>query len=216
MPFAAAVEWRGLEAEPWSARHPPRTAQPEPFSRVRCSILRGALAPQSVAAAERSCKRPLGAITVDNLRVPENASCTLTGTRVRGTISVQRNATLVARGVRVFGNVQAGRAFWVVIRAWPRFGGSFIAGSVQVKQSGTVSVTRSRTEGDSQLEANRRFLRANDNRVRGNLQLFGNTGGAAVFRNTVVGNIQCKDNRPNPTGADNIVGGSKEDQCRRF
>src|SRR5688500_18417024 len=56
-------------------------------------------------ADERSCRGMLGKISVDDLRVPQGATCTLTGTRVKGTITVARRATLYARGGRVIGNV---------------------------------------------------------------------------------------------------------------
>ena len=62
----------------------------------------------SAFAEERSCRGTLGAITVDNLRVPQGATCTLNGTRVKGTVKVERAATLHATGIRVIGNVQAG------------------------------------------------------------------------------------------------------------
>ena len=32
----------------------------------------------------------------------------------------------------------------------------------------------------------------------------------------VDGNLQCKGNRPRPTGGGNVVQGDKEDQCRSF
>ena len=35
-------------------------------------------------AEERQCSGSLGAVTVDNLRVPANATCTLTGTQIAG------------------------------------------------------------------------------------------------------------------------------------
>jgi hypothetical protein len=62
------------------------------------------LLPAAAQAEERVCRGALGAITVDNLRVPQNATCELTGTRVKGTIKVQRNAVLRAAQVRVIGN----------------------------------------------------------------------------------------------------------------
>ena len=64
------------------------------------------LVPATASAEERVCRGALGAITVDNLRVPQGSSCSLTGTRVQGTVKVERAATLSARGIRVIGNVQ--------------------------------------------------------------------------------------------------------------
>jgi hypothetical protein len=170
-----------------------------------------AIMPTAAYAEERTCRGTLGAITVDNLRVPQNATCTLNGTSVKGTVKVERNATLFARGVRVIGNVQGENAKNVVVGNSSRVGGS-----VQVKQGGAASVTSSRITGDIQYDANTRYLKANNNKVGGSIQVVGNSGGAAIFRNVVNGNLQCKENRPAPTGGGNTVGGNKEDQCARF
>ena len=163
------------------------------------------------AAEERTCRGTLGAITVDNLRVPQNATCKLNGTLVKGTIKVERNATLNARGVRVVGNVQAENAKNVVVTNSSRVGGS-----VQVKQGGAAAVTSSQITGDIQYDANTRYLKANSNNVGGSIQVVGNSGGAEIFRNVINGNLQCKENRPAPTGGGNVVGGNKEDQCAAF
>jgi hypothetical protein len=162
-------------------------------------------------AEERTCRGTLGAITVDNLRVPQGATCTLNGTAVKGTIKVERNAVLKARGVRVVGNVQAENANRVVVNNSSRVGGS-----VQLKQGGSASVTGSRITGDIQYDANDRYLKANNNQVGGSIQIVGNSGGAEIFRNVIDGNLQCKENRPKPTGDNNSVGGNKEDQCAGF
>ena len=54
----------------------------------------------AASADERTCRGSLGAITVDNLRVPEGATCTLNGTSIKGTLKVEKGATLVASGIR--------------------------------------------------------------------------------------------------------------------
>jgi hypothetical protein len=41
------------------------------------------------------------------------------------------------------------------------------------------------------------------------LQAFKNTGGVSITRNVIDGNLQCKENRPPPTGGGNIVDGKK-------
>ena len=61
----------------------------------------------SALAEERKCRGALNAVTVDNLKVPKGATCTLNGTKVKGTINVSRNATLIATNVKVVGNIQA-------------------------------------------------------------------------------------------------------------
>ena len=79
------------------------------------------------AAEERSCRGALGAITVDNLLVPQGATCTLSGTYVKGTIKVESDATLKAKDVRVIGNVQAENHKFVSV-----VGGSRVGGSIQL------------------------------------------------------------------------------------
>jgi hypothetical protein len=183
------------------------------------ALLAAAIAPSAAFAEERTCRGTLRAVTVDNLRVPQDATCELIGTYVKGTVKVERNATLIARGVRVVGNVQAENAKNVTITYRSSSGVTYrsrIGGSVQVKQGGAATVTSSRITGDIQYDANRRYLKANGNNVGGSIQVVGNSGGAEIFRNVVNGNLQCKENSPAPTGGGNIVGGNKEDQCARF
>jgi len=182
-------------------------------------LLAAAIAPAAALAEERACRGTLRAVTVDNLRVPQGANCELIGTYAKGTVKVERGATLIARGVRVIGNVQAENAKNVIITDRRSSGVTYrsrIGGSVQVKQGGAATVKSSRITGDIQYDANRRYLRANRNKVGGSIQIVGNSGGAEIFRNVVDGNLQCKENRPRPIGGGNVVGGNKEDQCRRF
>jgi hypothetical protein len=162
------------------------------------------------SAEERVCRGTIGAVTVDNLRVPQDATCTLDGTLVEGTIKVERDATLKASGIRVIGNVQAENANKVVIR-----NGS-VGGSVQIVQGGAARVVGTRISGDILFDEQVRALAANRNRIGGNLQAFQNTGGLAINDNRIDGNLQCKKNDPAPTGGGNVVQGSKEDQCKEL
>jgi len=141
-------------------------------------------------AEERTCRGKLGAITVDNLRVPSGATCTLNGTRVEGTVKVERRATLKASGIRVKGNVQAEGARFVAIAS------SRVGGSIQVVQGGGST--------------------ANRNVVGGDVQYFENRGSIKITRNRIDGNLQCKENVRAPSGGGNIVQGNKEDQCARL
>ena len=175
------------------------------------AVLSLAAFPAVVSAEEYTCRGTLGAVTLDNLRVPQNSSCTLNGTFVKGTIKVERNATLKASCVRVIGNVQAENAHDGVVQKSSRIGGS-----VQIKQGGSASILSSQINADIQFDANSRYLKANDNRVGGNIQVMSNSGGVEIFRNSVDSNLQCKENRPAPTGGNNVVQGNKEDQCRRL
>jgi hypothetical protein len=169
------------------------------------------LAAPAALAEERTCRGTIGTTTVDNLRVPDGAICTLNGTLVKGTVKVERAATLHASRVRVIGNVQAENARSVNVRD-----GSRIGGSVQVDQGGGASVVDSFITHDIQYDQNRTTLTASRNRVGGSIQVFQNTGGVTIASNRVNGNLQCKENRPAPVGGGNIVQGNKEDQCARL
>ncbi len=142
-------------------------------------------------AEERTCRGTIGKVTVDNLRVPQGATCTLNGTFVKGTVKVERDATLRATAIRVIGNIQAENHRHVSVA-----GGSRVDGSLQVKQGGGATVDRSIFGSD--------------------VQFFTNSGAIRITGNRIDGNLQCKENRPAPTGGANVVQGNKEDQCARL
>jgi hypothetical protein len=167
--------------------------------------------PGSAIAEERTCRGTIGAVTLDNVRVPQGASCALNGTRVQGTVKVERNATLRATTVRVIGNVQGENARRVDVVSNSRVGGS-----VQVVQGGSATVADSFVNQDILYDDNTSMLRALRNDVGGNVQAFQNTGGVRIASNVIDGNLQCKENVPAPTGGNNTVGGNKEDQCARL
>ena len=185
--------------------------------RIRASVsavplvVLGLLLAPAAQADERVCRGYIGKITVDNLRVPDNATCTLYGTRVKGTIKVEYGSTLKARRIVVIGNVQAENSSLVHVLENSRVGGS-----VQLKQGGRASVNDSHVDGDIQFESNAGMLRALRNDVGGNIQIMQNVGGVEVRRNMVDGNLQCKGNNPVPIGGGNVVSGNKEEQCRRL
>lgn len=162
-------------------------------------------------AEERACRGKLGKITVDNLRVPQNATCELDGTKVKGTITVQNGATLIASRVVVIGNVQGENARLVSVVRKSRVGGS-----VQVKQGRRAKVINSEIDGSIQLESNSGALRVSGNTVGADVQAFQNKGGVEIEDNDIDGNLQCKENKPAPVGGGNRVQGNKEDQCRRL
>jgi len=166
--------------------------------------------PTAAHAEERTCRGTIGAVTVDNLRVPAGAACTLNGTRVQGTIKVESNARLTATSVNVIGNVQAENARSVKVTR------STVGGSIQIVQGGSAAIQNNRIEGSLLLDENRGRLVAGSNTINQDLQAFQNTGGVQVNRNRIDGNLQCKESQPPPTGGGNIVQGNKEDQCARL
>ncbi len=178
--------------------------------RLVCAVIL-AVASFAASAEEFDCVGTVGAVVVDNLRVPDDATCRLNRTRVKGTIKVESNATLIARRIVVIGNVQAENAKKVRVLKRSRVGGS-----VQVKQGGAAAVTDSEVDGDVQFDQNWGPLTVARSEVGGSVQIVENYGGAVVRRNVIDGNLQCKQNAPAPTGGGNVVGGNKEDQCGSF
>jgi hypothetical protein len=181
------------------------------LSLIAISLGAACMASTSALAEERVCRGTIGAVTLDNVRVPQNTRCDLNGTRVKGTVKVEAGATLVADDVVVIGNVQAENHRRVVVRD-----GSRIGGSVQIKQGGSASVADSRVEADIQYDENNGVFDILRNVVGGNVQAIKNSGELTIRRNRIDGNLQCKENSPSPVGGSNTVQGNKEDQCRRL
>ena len=162
----------------------------------------------NAVAEERTCRGTIRGKTLDNVRVPQGAQCILKGTKVNGTIKVHRNATLEAINVNVIGNVQAENARNVIIRKTSRIGGS-----VQIVQGHKAKVVNSRVAFDILYDDQSGKVIVRATNVGGNVQAFQNSGGVHIEGNIIDGNLQCKENRPAPTGGNNTVGGTKEDQC---
>jgi hypothetical protein len=161
--------------------------------KVACALAVATVAIVAVPTAlaeERKCRGTLNAITVDNLKVPKGATCTLNGTKVKGTIKVGRNATLFAMNVKVVGNIQAENHTRVVVKGTA----TRVGGSIQLVQGGSALIRNIRVKGD--------------------VQLFENAGSQMVLTNRINGNLQCKENDTKPTGGGNVVGGNAEDQCK--
>ena len=167
----------------------------------------------SVAQAEeRVCRGTIGGATVDNVRVPQGASCTLNGTRVEGTVKVERNAKLFANGIRVKGNVQSEGFRTIFLRE-----NSVVVGSVQLENGldgGSSNVLNSRINGDLQFFSNEARMVARGNTILANFQANQNKGGLVIQNNRIAENLQCQSNNPAPVGSGNTAG-DKEGQCTR-
>jgi len=167
-------------------------------------------APVGLAGNVTCTNLAIGAVALDTVIVPANASCTLTGTRLIGSIVVGQNARIDAQGVRVNGSLQADGAASVVLS-----GSSVILGSVQIKQGSGASISGAVITGDLQIDAMRAPVNATSNRVGGSMQVMENRGGVSLTRNSITGNLQCKGNLPVPIGSANTAS-LKEDQCLRL
>lgn len=150
----------------------------------------------------------------DNVVVPQTNTCLLVNALVQGNIQVFGSLT-VAKRVRVLGNVIGESGYGFVRIFGP---GVAVDGAVQLTEGNLPSgLIGGPQVGDSlQYDANNGYLFVNGALIGGDLQMIGNFGGGDIRGNVIDGNLQCKENSPAPTGADNFVGGVKEDQCAAF
>lgn len=174
------------------------------------ALAAGVLLATPAMAEERTCTGSIGAVALDNVFVPDGATCVLNRTRLTGNIVVGTGSKLTATSVSVNGNVQAEGAQNVTVT-----GRSIVGGSVQVVQGYEVKVTGAKVTGSVLIDENTGPVTASRNRVNGDLQLFQNSGGSRLVDNIIKGNLQCKENSPPPTGSGNVAT-SKEDQCARL
>jgi hypothetical protein len=181
------------------------------FAIIAISVGTGLTFPHVALAEETTCQGTLGAITVDNVKVPQGGTCTLRGTTVKGNVSVNTGANLVAIGAKVNGSIQAEGAALVDVNS-----NSTVGGSVQIVQGRRARIVNTSINADLQYNSNTGALIANSNQIGGSLQAFQNTGGVNIRQNRINGNLQCKENTPAPVGGGNTVNGNKEDQCAQF
>lgn len=158
----------------------------------------------SAAAEEYRCTGRVGAVQLDNVFVPDGASCLMERTRVKGNVVVGQGARLSAHSIVVNGNLQAEGAADVRV-----------GGSVQIVQGRSASISRARINGDRLFDENVGPLAAGGNTLGGDLQAFKNMAGVQLSSNRIKGHLQCKENIPAPTGSGNTAA-SKEDPCARL
>ena len=171
-------------------------------------------------ADDRRCAGTIGARALDgNVIVPAGATCRLIGTRVDDNVFVKANARLLAWGVRIGGNIQAENHQLVrVVRrgVGGRYLRSRVGGDIQLFSGRFSEIRRAVIGGNLQSKENDGQQYAVRNRIGADLQAFSNLNGYRIHLNAIDGNLQCKSNRPAPTGDHNIVQGNREDQCRHM
>jgi hypothetical protein len=188
----------------------------------------------ATAPAPVVCEGVLSGVTVGDVTVPYDASCTLRNVDVRGNVTseLDSNVLTVERSA-VSGNVSVeGRRLVLTTSA--------IRGNVTATESrGGVVVTQSAVQGDVTATAIQGELRLGSleslrygnvvggdltvdssfvegtvarNVVAGALVLTNNQAAVEVRRNVVRGALTCTGNAPEPFGGSNVAG-SKLDQC---
>lgn len=166
-----------------------------------------------------ACDGTLGAIDVDDVEVPDGATCILDGTRVDGNVIVGDGATLDVIGAHIEGNIQAEDTHEV--RTGQR---TFVGGNIQVKRQAVVWIDDTVIDGDLQVEeggaslvvygtvigGNLQFQKAasaivEDSWIDGDLQMQENWDALAVLRTDVRGNLQVFKNTGGVTLVDNRI-----------
>lgn len=147
-------------------------------------------------------------LNLDSVIVPDNASCTMIGTTMNGSVEVGANSSLVAQDVNITGNLLSDSAARLDIG-----GASRVGGSIQVQRGAAASIVGVTTTGSMQITAMTGPVTASGNRLGGNIQILANRGGVTLNNNVTPGGVmQCKDNLPAPTGSGNVAS-QKQDQC---
>lgn len=134
------------------------------------------------------CNGTIGAISVQEVNVPNGAICMLNGTRVRGDVKVRSGASLLTSAARVDGNIQAEDALTVSTR-----NATFVIGDVQVKGRATARIENTTINGNLQIEELGSSLVSIGNRIGGDLQVRKARTSNISFTH-VDGNIQLEEN----------------------
>lgn len=155
-------------------------------------------------APDTICTGSIGAITVQGkLVVPANATCTLSSTRILGSIEVGINATLRATRINVAGDTLATQHRLVSITT-----SSHIEGHTKLSKGGSITITSSSAFGGVEISENTaRPSLTSVNIANGGLFVEKNRGGATVHSNRVNGNMEVSENSGGVTSVrSNIVG----------
>lgn len=201
-----------------------------------CPPNRGAVTIDGNIIVNRACTLK-GTYVKGNVLVYSGGRLTAIGARIDGNIQAKEALTVSVNNTEVNGDIQLENLRGTTPSSVT---GSLVNGSIQLKSNRqSVTVVDNEVNGDIQLEGQRSATlgKITDNDVNGNIQLTSNylplsvernvvDGDMQAFsnrsnplfisRNTIDGNLQCKGNVPAPTGGQNVVAGSKEDQCRRL
>lgn len=161
-------------------------------------------------AEDFECRGTVGPVTVSGkLLVPDDATCVLNGTNVRGDVLVKSRATLRATGVTTSGSLQGEGPAVVVV------GSSTIGNNVTISKlepNGKLELGTSRIGGDVQLQDNRGLVVLRGNQVTGSIQASKNTMGVTISSNQIGNGLQCQENQPPPAGGGNVAK-QKQGQC---
>jgi hypothetical protein len=166
-------------------------------------------APAGLAGNVDCANLHIGAVTVDNVKVPAGTSCRLAGTVVLGSVQVETGAVLLAgNGVNIVGNVQGqGAAHVQVTGSASRVGGNF-----ELEGGGSAALADAQVRGNVVFNGLADVFSLANASVSGGVQATDNRGGGSVAGNRITGNLQCFGNLPAPIAERNSAA-ALEGQC---
>lgn len=149
----------------------------------------------------------LAGLNLDSIIVPANASCTIAGGTLNGSIEIGANARVTVQDVVVNGGLISDGAADLSVTGASRFNGS-----VQIQRGARANVAGARIAGNLQIDAMAGPTTASGNTVSGDLQVTRNLAAVTLNGNTVSLLLQCTENVPAPTGIGNVAL-QKQGQC---
>lgn len=151
------------------------------------------------------------ALFSDDLDIPRDTRCTLTNVTVEGNVRLRKGARLTASDLTVHGNLEGDEAELLILDV------SHIYGNLKFEDGGSVELYDTDIGGKLDIDENRGHIDIRDSAIDGDVRLDDNRGGPfTLYRNRVAGDLECKNNRPSPTGGENVVDGEKKRQCQRL
>lgn len=143
----------------------------------------------SALAGTVECTSTIGAqIIDDNLVVPADSGCKLSGTVVNGNVKVQDGGTLTVEDSAVIeGNLKADGALSVTIT------GSAVNGNLQIKDSDSVVVDESVLDGNVKVKGSG-DAEIRDSSINGNVAAKDNSGNVVLIGNNIDGNFNASNN----------------------
>jgi hypothetical protein len=164
--------------------------------------------PTSAPINPEACNGVLGAITVERVRVPPGATCSLNGTIVEGDAIVEESGVLISQSARIHGDLDARNSAKIDLLS-----GTEINGNIHIMLSGSIRIVSIYAGSNLNLESNYQGHEISNSRIMGNVDIARNTGGVLISNNSIIGNLMCIGNEPPPIGNNNYVGGKATGQC---
>jgi len=185
-----------------------RSTELKPYLALMAGIVLFPLSYAPALAGGVECTSNLGAVTIsDDLEVPADGECKLSGTIVVGKVEVKKRGKLtIEDGAIIEGDVKADKAAELIIID------STVMGKVTVKKTDSVVISGSSIDDDLKVDKSG-DADIRDTVVNGNVDVKKNTGDVILIDNTIDGDWKASGN-VNPIIAEgNEVNGDAKDQA---